>query len=842
MAESPPAVDGDLDDPAWTAAPAATDFTQYAPEPGAPATQRTEARIVYDAEALYVAMRMYDTRPASIQGQVGRRDAALPRSDWAAVILDTRGTRLNAFEFRVTPAGSRRDVFHYQDTRTDDTWDAAWDVATARDAEGWTAEFRIPFSQLRYAAGEEGEVRWTVNFTREIGRSGEVSHWAPIDPDEQRFVSRFRRLEGLERLPSARGLETAPFLTARTTSLGDGGPSPLPAGRRSAVDVGLDLRYGLASDLTLTAAVRPDFGQVEQDPSQLNLTAYETFVPERRPFFREDRDLFDFPLVAGGGSSEYPDQLFYSRRVGRAPQGSPAPDEDLLDAPAAAPILAAAKLTGRTAGGWSMGLFGAATGAVDARVRTRAGEIEGRRIEPSARIALGRIERTLGRGRSTVGVLFTGLERSIGEPSLDFLHSSALAGGLDVRHRFAEDRYLVQAWLLGSRVAGSEGAIARTQRLPTRYMHRPDAEHLTYDPDRTSLAGAAGEVMLSRIQGKWIGLLMAGFFSPTVELNDLGFQRLADARYLVARWGYQRNRPGEHLRRWSSYVTVMEARTHGGEPFLRNVALHGTATGHSDRRVALTMTRSPSVFSTTALRGGPALRLDGSTSVSSTLRTDPRGAPNGEVELVASRDDGGRGHAVELRTMLRHQPTPRWALSLEPRYRLERTAAQWTGRAGSGGDARFTHGRLDQRTFATVFRVGYAVGPTLSLDLYAEAFAGSGTFTGFRHVANPAARAFDERFTVFDEVERDGGEVRLRYDVGVVLRIPDPDFNLRTLNSNLVLRWEYRPGSTLYAAWAQSRHAPGVTGRLDVGRDLDRLVRGPADHVFLLKATWWMGR
>lgn len=224
-------IDGDLDHSAWAPASAATRFTQYAPVPGAPATQRTEVRVLYDDRALYVGMRMYDTQPDSIHSQVGRRDSALPRSDWAAVLLDTRGTGLNAFEFRVTPSGSRRDAFRYQDTRTDETWDAVWVVATAIDAGGWTAEFRIPFSQLRYAAGAEGEVPWAVNFAREIGRSGEVSYWAPIDPDEQRFVSRFGRLEGFQRLPSARGLEVVPYLTARTAWLGEGGPSPLPAGR-----------------------------------------------------------------------------------------------------------------------------------------------------------------------------------------------------------------------------------------------------------------------------------------------------------------------------------------------------------------------------------------------------------------------------------------------------------------------------------------------------------------------------------------------------------------------------------------------------------------------------------
>lgn len=478
----------------------------------------------------------------------------------------------------------------------------------------------------------------------------------------------------------------------------------------------------------------------------MNLTAFETFVPERRPFFQEDRDLFYFPLVGGGGAEAYPDQLFYSRRVGRAPQWSPAPGEELLDAPRAAPILGAMKLTGRTARGWSVGLFGAATGAAQARVRTRYGDIESREIEPAARMAVGRIERTFGGGRSTVGVLFTGIERSTGDPALDFLHTSAVAGGVNLRHRFASDRYLLRAWLLGSRVAGSEEAIARTQRHPSRYLNRPDAEHFTYDPTRTSLIGMAGEVMLTRIQGPWIGLLMTGSFSPTVEVNDLGFQRLADARYLVARWGYERNQPGEHLRRWSSHLTLTEARTHGGEPFLRSLELYGTVTGHDEHRIDATLTRTASVLSTAALRGGPALRIDGATNVSSTFYSDPRGALNGGAGLAASRHDGGRGFDLEFRTLLRHQPTPRWTLSLEARYRLERVAAQWTGRTGSGAEALLTHGRMDQRIFAAVFRTG-----------------------------------------------------------------------------------------------SQSRHSPGVTGDLAIGRDLDRLLRGTADHVLLLKVTWWTG-
>ncbi|MBI4545328.1 MAG: carbohydrate binding family 9 domain-containing protein, partial [Gemmatimonadetes bacterium] len=429
---TPPVIDGRLDDEAWTAASAATGFTQLEPRPGEPATQLSEARIAYDEDAIYVAARLPDTHPDSIVAQLSRRDDEV-HSDWFYVAFDSYHDRRTAFVFAVNPRGVKLDAFLYNDTQDDESWDAVWDVATRIDSAGWTAEFRIPLSQLRFSAvGESAapEYRWGVNFARRIARRNEFSFWAPVPPDASGLVSLFGELTGLRGLRPPRRLELLPYSVARLTR--EPGEAANLFYRENALfgSLGADLKYGITSDLTLTASLNPDFGQVEADPSQVNLTAYESFFPEKRPFFIEGADIFQFGIGLGDGDSGS-EQLFYSRRVGRPPQHTPSAAGGFVDVPAATTIQGAAKLSGKTRAGWSVGVLSALTAAEEARLADSLGAARRQAAEPLSHYGVARLIKDFRQGQSALGAILTAANRRLDDQAFDFLPSAGYAAGVD---------------------------------------------------------------------------------------------------------------------------------------------------------------------------------------------------------------------------------------------------------------------------------------------------------------------------------------------------------------------------------------------------------------------------
>ena len=329
-----PLLDGRLDDASWEGADVATDFIQREPVAGKLATQRTTVRVLYDDAAMYVAMRMFDTHPHLIQAPLSRRDDANVPAEWVTVSIDGNRDRRTAYKFATTPRGVQYDALYFEDSREDNAWDAVWEVATTIDSLGWTAEFRIPLSQLRYGVSSTGETGpWGIEFGRDVSRLGEVSHWAPITPGTGRLVSFFGDLTGLDGLATPRRLEVMPYTLGRLTRVPGENSNPFYRRNDAIASAGADLKYGLTSNLTLTATINPDFGQVEADPSVVNLGSFETFFTERRPFFTEGAEIFRLTMA--------PElNVFYSRRVGRPPQRSiAAPAFGFADVPETARIL-----------------------------------------------------------------------------------------------------------------------------------------------------------------------------------------------------------------------------------------------------------------------------------------------------------------------------------------------------------------------------------------------------------------------------------------------------------------------------------------------------------------------
>ncbi|HEX6909786.1 MAG TPA: DUF5916 domain-containing protein, partial [Longimicrobium sp.] len=480
-------LDGRLDDAAWAAAEPLTGFTQAYPNPGAPESQRTEVRVLVGPDALYVGARMFDTAPDSIAAQLSRRDVMSTYSDRISVFVDSRDDHRTAFGFGVNPRGVKTDSYQYDDTREDLTWDAVWDVATSVDSLGWTAEFRIPFSQLRFPPRVGGERVWGLGVMRDLARREERSTWAPWTRNAPGFVSSFGQLRGLEAVRAPARLEILPYSSARLERAPGDGADPFYAQNDVAGSVGADFQYGLPGGLTLTGTINPDFGQVEVDPAVVNLTAFETFLPERRPFFVEGSDVFRFGDLTARNQFSYP-QYFYSRRVGRAPQRRiTGGDVAYIDVPDESTILGAFKVSGKTAGGWSVGVMDAVTSREEGRFLTSAGVRGTQNVEPLTNYFVGRVRRDLRQGRTVVGGILTATNRDLADSLFDpWLRESAYVAGVDAQHSWKGRAWTLSGFLAGSRVAGSQSILRSTQLSSARYFQRPDADHLEYDPERTS--------------------------------------------------------------------------------------------------------------------------------------------------------------------------------------------------------------------------------------------------------------------------------------------------------------------------------------------------------------------
>jgi hypothetical protein len=850
--EQVPVIDGRLDDAVWSAAPVAGGFIQQRPNPGQPATQRTEARVAYDKDAVYVAVRAFDSAPDSITAQLGRRDATGLASDWVHVVFDSYHDKRTGFRFAVTPRGVKRDVFHYDDGPEDGTWDAVWTVETQIDSAGWTAEFRIPLSQLRFRS-TAGEQTWGLNVARDLARKEERSYWAPMLPNQSGFASRFGTLTGLSGLSSPRRLEVLPYTVGRVTRDGRvSGDDPFRSPTDPSFSAGADLEYGLTSNLTLTATFNPDFGQVEADPSQVNLSAFEQFFSERRPFFVEGIDVFNFGL---GGQ----EALFYPRRIGRRPQGGLSEQARFVDAPETSTILGAAKMTGRMPGGWTVGILDAVTAEEKTRfVGMDEGGIRERVTEPMTNYAVARVRRDMRGGQSSVGLMGTMVHRRLGgRRGLAFLPGSAYTGGLDWRHRFLNGSWQFHGFFLQSDVRGDTVAIQRLQRSSSRLFQRPDADHVEYDPTRTALNGSGGLMAINKIAGTWrtgVGLI---YRSPGLDVNDIGFLQTADAIWLDTYVGYNEFQPRGAFRSYSAFVGMDAGFTNGGDHTGYGTSLSGNFTLKSLWAGYANVKHSTAGLSVSQLRGGPALATQPASSFNAGVSSDKRKQISAGVDVAGWLAHGSDGSTATIAPYINIRPSSRFDLSLSPRLALNNSAGDYvTTRSdrNAGSATEYVFARLDQTTTSLTARLNYIFTPTLSLQYYAQPFISAGDYNGFMEVENPRERRFGNRFRALAPSEirqcanADGSvyfgvrplNAGCGDGAGFGYRISNPDFNVRRFNSNAVVRWEYRPGSTLFVVWSQGRAETTADGRYRFRENTSDLFRAPGTNVLLIKMSYWL--
>jgi hypothetical protein len=840
---TPIALDGRLDDAAWRDAPVATGFTQRRPQAGRPAAQRTEARVLFDAAHLYVALRLLDDAPDSIVGARARRDFG-GHSDWAHVLIDGYRDRRTAYRFSVNAAGVIADAMIAGDEEDAEEagWDAVWDARVARDAEGWSAELRIPLGQLRFTAAGDGPAQWGIQFVRDVARTGERSLWAPANPTEPGWVSRFGTLAGLD-LRAARRLETVPYLLGRLQRAPGEAANPFHQPTELSPQAGLDLRWGPTSDLTLAATLNPDFGEVEADPSEVNLSAQETFLAERRPFFLEGADIFQLEM------SEAPwmhgsELVFHSRRIGRGVQGS-APGSALWsDADAVSRILGAAKLSGKVRNRWSLALLNATTGEERARYLDEDSARGRATVEPLTNFALARAVRLARDNDLAIGGVLTAVHRRL---TNDFrqLPASALVGGVDGRLRFGGGAWDLTGALLGSRLAGDAEAIDAVRRNGVHRHQRPDAEHLDYAPGATSLAGTSAMVNLSKNAGAWRGTLAAHAISPGFDANDMGFHTASDLRRVHGLLGHQRMTPGT-FRRWWWWWNSWSAWTGGGEHVQLGSQVNTNFETHAQWLLSSAFRREQAALSTTALRGGPALLTPGRWRMGHTLTSDARRRAGASTNVTLAWGDEGE-RLRRIAPLVRLRPTAASDVILQATVERFHHPAQWIGRTTYAGEAVHLAGALRQATRALTARLDLAFTRDITLAAYAQAFSSEGRFAAVHRVAAPRAGAFDARYaTLADaQVQREGDRLALDLDGdgATDATVANPSFDVKELNANVVLRWQLGAGSALTAVWGHGRSARDTEPAMgeDAWTDARALLRVPATNVLLVKWSRWIG-
>jgi hypothetical protein len=844
-------LDGRLDEAAWQAAAPSGQFMQSYPKPNTAPTDSTSIRVLYDDAALYVGIRMMDAHPDSIAAQLARRDAGGIYSDWVHLIIDSYHDRRTAFRFTVNPKGVKKDVYTSNDGQEDVNWDAIWDVGTRVDSLGWTAEYRIPLSQLRFGNSPTGPERlWGFQVMRDIARRQERDSWSPWTQKDAGFVSRFGDLNGLVNVPTPQRLEVVPYVSTRLTRAPGSADNPFFKSNDVKPSLGGDLRYGLPAGLTLTATVNPDFGQVEVDPSVVNLSAFETFFPEKRPFFLEGSDVFSFGNVYLNndfGSVRY----FYTRRIGRVPQRFPGgANIRFAKAPDATTIDGAAKITGKTRG-WTVGLLDAVTPEEKADVLLTDGTQSTTPVEPFTNYFVGRLKHDFRGGASTIGGMVTSTIRSVDKPEFtDILRSSATFGGIDFEHDIQKRTWITTGYLAGSHVAGSANAIASTQLNSSRYYQRPDQTYLKFDPTRTSLDGHIGEIALAKT-GTVYGSLAAKEVSPGLELNDIGFHGRVDYRAFSTDIGYQDFKLGQHFRSFGAYGYTNHTYNFGNTSIYQGVGSGAYATLTNFWNASLSAGFNPHYFSDRFTRGGPLALVPGSWNAGINGGSDTRKPISANASLYYSHGVAG-DHSTNYSLYVDMRPSTSLHVTLSPGLGVQQSTGQFV-RSVSDALAATTFGRryvfanLHQTTLSMDTRVEWTFTPAVSLQVYAQPFVSAGRYSSFKEFRTPGTYDFDVYGANRGTIARSSSGVYTVDPDGATGAAPafsfgDPNFNVRNLRGNAVLRWEYRPGSAIFVVWQQQRSGFEPIGDFDTSRDVGAIFRTVPTNVFLIKATYWIGR
>ena len=776
-----------------------------------------------------------------------------------AIIFDSFHDLRTGFFFGVTAGGVKSDQMMTNDGENQDmSWDPNWWVGTSINSEGWIAEMKIPFSQLRFKKNS-GDV-WGLDVVRTIYRKDETCLWQHIPQDAPGVIHMFGEMSGLEQVKPRKIFDVTPYGVAQVEKFSPEEGNPFVTGKSSRLNAGLDAKIGVTNNLTMDLTINPDFGQVEADPSEVNLTAYETFFKEKRPFFIEGNNIINFGLGIGDGS-EGNDNLFYSRRIGRSPQGSSYNYygkndslEGFSDSPNRTSILGAAKLTGKTQNGLSIGFMDAVTGEEMARIDT-GGHRSYQIVEPLTNYLAARVQKDYKEGNTIIGGMFTSVNRKMNEipmpgnkndALINQIPGSAYSGGLDFTQYFSKKTYMININTAFSYIEGTELAMINAQQSSARYFQRP-GNRISLDSSRTSLSGNGGRIMFMKSGNGHLSYGGAFLWkTPGLELNDMGYLREADQMLQVLWTNYRIWEPKSFYRSIN-----INANQYAGWDFSGNHLFDGfNANGNLDFKnyweAGAGANINYNVISNSMLRGGPIMKMPGSINSWIRVNSDSRKKLGVELEVQHTLSFAGSGHNLNITPEITFKPINTLSLSFRPSYMVSNDKLQYVDQINHGNSTRYLFGSIDQKVVSMSFRINFNLSPDLTLQYWGQPFIASGRYYDYKYITDPLVSDFNGRFAAYSPSQislsgEDHFEIDENNDGTNDYGFDRPDFNVQEFLSNLVLRWEYNPGSSVYLVWSQTRSGSNSSGIMDYSNNIGDLFSERPHNVFLIKFSYRFG-
>lgn len=825
-----PKIDGHLNDSCWQTGEWAGDFIQWVPKEGAKSSQPTYLKILYDDKNIYVGIRAVDNEPRKIQRRAARRDAL--SGDVTGVSLDSYHDRRTGFEFDVTAAGQKLDGINTNPWNTDLTWNAVWYAKTALEDSAWTAEMAIPFSQLRYSGSKEQV--WGLHCWRWISRLKEESDWEPQSSTGPGMLYAFGLLKGLNNLPKSKRFEMIASGLGKIKTFKKDPLNPFAnKGYTLGSNIGLDAKIGLTSNFTVDMTINPDFGQVEADPSEINLTAFETFLTEKRPFFLEGKNIFAFDVDDVN--------LFYSRRIGHAPSYTPdLGDNEYLKKTDNATIIDAVKISGKTEKGLTLGILQSTTSKENEQLSTATGQ-KSITVEPLTNYFLARVQQDFKQGNTVLGGIVTSTNRFIRNAELDFLNRNAYTGGVDLLHQWKDKEFYLDAKMIGSYITGSKQAMQEMQQSSARYLQRPDISYAHYDSTRNSLSGWGGDVKVGKgSKGLWRYYTELSFRSPGLELNDMGYMQTADIIRQNNYLAYFVNKPVSVFRTYSWVAYLNNNWNYGLQYLSSSFTGVGYAEFLNKWSINNNLTYTTEALDTHILRGGPAMYVPGNWQETFCVKTDDSKTAYCSFNYIRNfPNKQGKGSLYS--TTFTIQPISPLKFSFNLSYALNDNVLQYVGCASDGGCDKPVMATINQKTLGATFRADCNLTPELSLQYYGSPYSSVGKYSAFKRITDPCNKLFEKRFTLLDtsSYSDDAYQIDENGDGKTDYSVSNPDFNYYQFRSNFVLRWEYRAGSQLYFVWSNEITSDLKPSHEPVTAIFRGLSKGTARNVFLVKFSYW---
>jgi len=835
-----PVIDGHLDDVAWSQVDWGNNFTQRQPHDGKPPTFQTEFKILFDDNNVYVGIRAFDNVPSSIVQRLTRRDES--DGDVVEITFDSYDDKLTGFQFTVNAAGVKSDAIITNDNSNDLTWDPIWYVKTAVDSLGWTAEMRIPLTQLRFSG--KPEQTWGLQVFRLLYSKQEVSIWKYIPKEASGWVSLFGELNGIKNLIPKKEIEVIPYLVVQTDRYKKEEANPFADGKDSKLSAGVDGKIGVTNDFTLNYTINPDFGQVEADPSEVNLSAFESYFQEKRPFFIEGKNIFDFKPTNGDGPNSS-DNLFYSRRIGRHPHYAPdLNDNEFASTPDHTDILGAFKLSGKTRNGLSAGLLETFTQkevAKTERENVRSKET----VEPFTNYFAGSLQQDFKKGNTVIGGMFTATNRDITDSTLKFLPTSAYTGGINFTQNWDNKAYYFRFNGIFSMVKGSEKAMLDLQESPSHYFQRPDRDYVHVDSSRRQMAGHGGTLEFAKTgKGHLRYIAWLTWRSAGLDLNDMGYMRESDVVQQVFWAGYQLWEPFSIFRSMSFNFNQWSGFNFGGENIYKGGNTNVNINFKNFWYFGTGFNRDGQSLSVADLWGGPVLLYPGGWNWWSSINTDYRKKLQFEANYSFYSGDRQSQSYLNYSAGFTYKPTNALSFSVSPFYSEGKTQTQHVDNVDVGNETRYLMASMINKSFGSSVRINLSLSPEISIQYYGQTFIFSGKYNEFKNITSPRAKEAKDRFHIYTPTEISYNETENTYSVDEnadgksEFSFDNPNFNFFQFRSNLVMRWEYMPGSSIYLVWSQGRTGDDQTGNFHFSRNMDDLFAIHPQNIFLLKVSF----